>query len=422
MVITDLKVDLIRSQSCTRPDHIGHSHPCSPRNVSVTMLRIETDEGVTGYSFSGESYVTVKPGIEIPDDPISESLHNVSPVAIKNAVNNNVNFLLNKIRPVLIGQNPFCREKIFHMLYKMQRSNNNAGLSDSLLAQIDKALWDLFGRYCGLPVYQLLGGHREKVSAYASTMVGDHLKGGLSSPEDYANFARQCVAEGYRAIKLHTWADDDWSGDNVIGKPNVDLDIEACRAVREAVGPDIDLMLDCFHYYDHYDALKLGRAIQDLNYLWYEEPMEEYNVSSYKWLKSKLDIPIIGPEVAKGKYFTRAEWIANQVCDIVRTGSGDVGGITPMMKTVHTCESFGIPVEIHGTGSANLHVLGAMTIPGKYYERGMLHPFLEYNNTPPWLNAPIDPLDKDGYVSVPKLPGLGYDINWDYIRDNLIQL
>ena len=92
------------------------------------------------------------------------------------------------------------------------------------------------------------------------------------------------------------------------------------------------------------------------------------------------------------------------------------------MKIAHTCESFGIPFELHGTGSANLHVMASLTIPGRYYERGMLHPFLEYNNTPPWLNAPIDPIDSEGYVSIPQLPGLGYDINWDYINENLVEL
>ena len=420
MIITDLKADLIRSRSWVHADHIGHVHPGTERPSTVTMIRIETDAGVTGYSFSGETYYTPKEGVELPSGPVSTALRQVDPVAVKNTANASINLLLNRIRPVIVGQDAMSREKIFHMLYKMQRSNHNSGLTDSLLAQVDKALWDLFGRYCGQPVYKLLGGHRNKVKAYASTMVGDHFPGGLSSPEDYAAFAKQCVAEGYKAIKLHTWADDSWENDNVIGKPDVKKDIACCCAVREAVGPDIDLMLDCFHYYDRYEALELGKAIQELNYLWYEEPMEEYNVSSYKWLKSKLDISIIGPEVAKGKYFTRAEWIANQVCDIVRTGSGDVGGITPMMKTVHTCESFGMPLEIHGTGSANLHVMAAMMVPGKYYERGMLHPFLEYNNCPPWLNQPIDSMDRDGYVAIPQLPGLGYDINWDYIKENLI--
>ena len=420
MKITDLTITRFRSTVCTKPDHIGHQHPCPPRPATVTLYAIETDEGVTGYSLSSDAFYTVKEGIEIPGGDISASLKNLSNEAVQSTQNAADDVYLKKVKPVLVGQDPFEREKVFHMLYKMQRSNNNAGLSDGVLNHVDQALWDLFGRYCGLPVYKLLGGHRTKVSAYASTMVGDTFAGGLSTPEEYAKFAKQCVDEGYRAVKLHTWADDDWSGDHVYGHPDVNKDIEACAAVREAVGPDIELMVDCFHYYDRYDALKLGKALQDLNYLWYEEPMEEYNIESYKWLHERLEIPIIGPEVMKGKYWTRAEWIVNGVCDISRSGCGDVGGITPLMKTVHTCESFGIPLEIHGRGAGALHVMGAMMVPGRYYERGMLHPFLEYNNTPPWLNAPMDPMDKDGYVAVPQKPGLGYDLNWDYIRENRI--
>jgi L-alanine-DL-glutamate epimerase-like enolase superfamily enzyme len=416
MKITDVKVTVFRSTACTTQDHIGHQHPAPTRPSTVTLTAIETDEGVTGYALSQDVYYTVKPGVEIPAGPISASLKELPAEKPKAATN--ANPILGKVKPVIVGMDPFEREKIYHMLYKMQRSNYNSSVTDSVLKTVDSALWDLFGRYCNLPLYKVLGGHRTKVSAYASTMVGDHFKGGLGSPEDYANFAKACVDEGYRAVKLHTWADDDWSGDNVYGHPDVNKDIECCKAVREAVGPDIELMVDCFHYYDRYDALKLGRALQDLGYLWYEEPMEEYNIDSYKWLKSKLDIPIIGPEVMKGKYWTRAEWIKNGVCDIVRTGLGDVGGITPVMKTVHTCESFNIPCEIHSRGAGSLHVMAAMTVPGRYYERGMLHPFLEYNNTPPWLNKPIDVMDSEGYVAVPQDPGFGYDLNWDYINEN----
>ncbi|HUT21264.1 MAG TPA: enolase C-terminal domain-like protein, partial [Anaerolineae bacterium] len=128
----------------------------------------------------------------------------------------------------------------------------------------------------------------------------------------------------------------------------------------------------------------------------------------------------VGPETAEGKMYTRAEWIVRGASDISRGGVSDVGGITPLIKIVHLCECFGVKMEVHGGGAANLHVLCAMGIPGLYYERGLLHPFLDHEEVPPWLDEPVDPMDACGYVHVSQRPGLGVAINHDYIEANAI--
>ena len=110
----------------------------------------------------------------------------------------------------------------------------------------------------------------------------------------------------------------------------------------------------------------------------------------------------------------------HHACDMVRAGVRDVGGITPMMKIVHLAESFHMQMESHGGDIANLHVLCAMGIPGEYHERGLLHPFIDYDQPHPWLNQIDDPLDSDGNVTISDRPGLGQDINWDYINANLV--
>jgi L-alanine-DL-glutamate epimerase-like enolase superfamily enzyme len=89
--------------------------------------------------------------------------------------------------------------------------------------------------------------------------------------------------------------------------------------------------------------------------------------------------------------------------------------IWQIVKTAHLCESFGVRMEVHGNGAANLQVLCVMGIPGEFYERGLLHPFLDYEQPSPWLHALDDPLDAQGYVHVSDRPGLGQDINFDYI-------
>jgi L-alanine-DL-glutamate epimerase-like enolase superfamily enzyme len=245
-------------------------------------------------------------------------------------------------------------------------------------------------------------------------MCGDDLPGGLDTPEAYARFALACKAQGYTAFKLHTWQPP------IPGAPDVKRDIAACAAVREAVGPDIVLMLDPFHYYSREEALALGRGLERLNFTWMEEPMDEHSTSSYVWLTEQLDLLICGPETAEGKMQTRAEWIVRGAADISRGGVGDVGGITPLMKVAHLAESFGMRMEVHGGGAGNLHALCAMGIPGEYYERGLLHPFVEYEQPVPWLNAITDPMDDEGYVHVSQRPGLGLDINFEYIQEHRV--
>ncbi|MAF09184.1 enolase [Candidatus Poribacteria bacterium] len=378
MKIVDVRVETFRTKSRMVRDSEGHTHPGPEHDSTGSLLRIVTDDGVEGYTFGANR--SVIDGL---------------------------------VKPLLIGEDPFYRERIWQMLKERQRLHLGS-LSDRVLASVDMALWDLAGRALGQPVHKLLGAFRDKVPAYGSTMCGDDLEGGLDTPEAYADFAVKCVERGYPAFKLHTWQPP------YEGAPSWKRDVEACRAVREAVGPDIDLMLDPFHYYSREESLYLGRALEELDYYWIEEPMDEHSTSSYVWLAEQLDLPVVGPETAEGKMQTRAEWIVRGASDISRGGVGDLGGITPLVKTAHLCEAHGVKMEVHGGGPGNLHVLCAMGIPGHYYERGLLHPFVDYEQPSPWLNTLTDPMDDEGYVHVSQEPGLGWDINWDYISAHTI--
>lgn len=79
-----------------------------------------------------------------------------------------------------------------------------------------------------------------------------------------------------------------------------------------------------------------------------------------------------------------------------------------------------MPLELHSPGAATLHVMAAMMVPGKYYERGLLHPYLDYDVTPPWFHTPVDVMDAEGFMHVSDRAGLGYDINWEYIKENQV--
>jgi L-alanine-DL-glutamate epimerase-like enolase superfamily enzyme len=378
MRIRDIKVRVFNYRSNVVRDEEGHTHPGEEHDARSALLTITADDGSEGHCFGP-----------------------VRPQVIEEYV-----------QPMVVGEDPYDREKIWQHMAHNQRGSGGA-VNDRVLATVEMALWDLAGRKLKLPVYKLLGGYRDRVPAYGSTMCGDELRGGLATPDDYGRFAEWLVKRGYPAIKLHTWMPP------VSFAPDPRMDVKACAAVREAAGPDIALMIDSYHGYSREECYYLGRELEKLDFYWFEEPMDEHKVSSYVWLAEQLSIPVLGPESAEGKMHTRAEWIVRKASDMTRAGVMDVGGIGPTMKIAHLAESHGVACEIHSPGAANLHVLGAMGIPGKFYERGLLHPFIDYEAPPPWLNSLDDPMDEDGFVPVPQGHGLGEDINFDYINDNL---
>jgi L-alanine-DL-glutamate epimerase-like enolase superfamily enzyme len=407
--IKDVIVDEFWVKDYTLRDAEGHRHPGPQKDSAAFMVRIIADNGAEGVNFSSTHLLKPNDKYNIPKSAKDYSGGSGFSAA---------EIIRSVIKPMIVGEDALAREKIFQMIKERQRLNK--AINETVLSYVDCALWDLAGNIAGLPVYKMLGGHRTKIKAYASTMVGDDYEGGLRSVEDYANYAVELKKQGFTAYKLHTWANVMWNENSWRGNADWKRDAEVCHAVRAAVGDDMELMLDPYHYYDRYDALKLGRELEKARFAWFEEPMDEYNVSSYKWLCDNLDIPVCGPEVALGKLHTRAEWIVSGACDICRTGAGDVGGLTPSIKVAHVCEAFGVPLEVHSPGPAAIHLLASSIVRGEYYEYGLIHPFLDWA-APPHLNSSIDEYDGAGNILVPQRPGLGWDINHDYIRDNLIR-
>lgn len=376
MRITDIETIEFTYQSRYKSDEKGHGHPGDPRESTQTLTRVVIQNGPDGYCFGGRL--------------------DANEIAKK----------------YLIGEDPLSREKLWHQLYRTQRLNKGT-LTDAAIYSIDSALYDAAGKDAGIPVYKLLGGAKESIPAYASTMVGDDDPSGLGTPEAYADFSEDLVNHGFPAIKLHGWMPP-YSADP-------DRDIAACRAVRERVGDDIELMFDSHHYYSRTEAKQIGNALADLNYAWFEEPMDEYSMSAYEWLRNEVDVPIIGPETASGRMQTRAEWIKRGIADIGRTGAHDVGGITPAKKVADLYEAFQMECEVHGINLPNIHLVCSMPIPGKYIEYGLLHPKYDFEAwSHPWLNSFPYP-DSDGIIHVPTEPGLGYDIDWSFIQNNLVQ-
>ncbi len=353
--------------------------------VIQTLTRIATDTGAEGYYLGGHGHGD-QDGLT-PDE---------------------VGVLQGRLRSLLIGQDPFDREKFWHWMWV-------ANLPENLLSVVDMALWDLQARAFGVPIHKLLGGARERAKAYSSTFPN------MGPPSVYADHAAECQARGYRAYKIHPYYF--WNpvtGEADPGRPShVEQDIEVCRRVRDRVGDDMMLMYDPWGTYRTFEeAVRVGRVLEELGFYWYEHPMPEYRVDSYIRLARELSIPILSPEIAAGSIYTRADWIHRGASDMSRI---DVlrGGITGCHKMAAICEAFGVRCEMHMAGFGNLQILGATSEDVcEYYERGLEAPGVDYETPPPYLEALCDPLDADGTVAIPQEPGMGYRLNWDYIREH----
>jgi L-alanine-DL-glutamate epimerase-like enolase superfamily enzyme len=306
----------------------------------------------------------------------------------------------------LLGRNPLDREIIWHDLKRSRRSEDGTPPG-----AVDIALWDLAGRLYDAPVFELLGGGwRRKLPAYASTYHGDE-NGGLTTPEDFARFALRCRQEhGYPAFKIHGW----------VNGP-IDREVAAVLAIRQAVGPDMDLLLDpagAFATFE--DVLKVGRACDEARYMWYEDPFRGGGFSRFAHAKLRelIRTPMLMGEHVRGLE-AKADTITSGATDFVRANASADGGITGVMKIAALAEAHGLDVELHGGGLAHRHIMSTLR-NANYYELGLVHPLVA-DTKPPiyaerrWLDE-LDSVDDQGCVEVPDGPGLGVDIDWAFVR------
>jgi L-alanine-DL-glutamate epimerase-like enolase superfamily enzyme len=334
---------------------------------AVSLVAITTDAGVTGHGMA-----RAQGGMS--GAPLAEAL-------------------LRTVRPLLVGEHPLDRERLWQRLFALERAQYAPMFVTSA---VDVALWDIAGQVMGQPIYRVLGGYRDRILAYASSAYYDSI-------EAYVADAQQAVARGFRAYKLHPF-----------GQP--DRDIELCAAVRAAVGPAIRLMLDVTGGYNRADALRVGRAIERLGFHWYEEPLSHYDYEGNRELRLALDIPVVGAETMAGSAYSGATYVAQGAFDAILCDVYWKMGITGMMKLARTCETMHLPIASHHAGSAlmnvaNLHCLCAtpnvdmieVLVPEADHQFGL-------------QSYPV--LDADGRVVVPAEPGLGVVIDTEYMRSN----
>ena len=339
-----------------------------PGTTPSLLVRVLTDEGVEGNC--GEMW----------------------PAVVAGGI---VKFIETYMRPILVGQDPIYREDLWQKIWRISR---NIMPHQFLQGLIDVCLWDIGGKAANMPIYKMLGAYRDKILVYASSQ-------GRATPEEVGEEALAYKDMGWKGFKLHSW--DAWTTD-----PKRDVD--DCVAVRKAVGDDMAIMHDPYGKYNRAEALWVGRRLEELNFLWLEEPMKEWDIEGYAQLCEALDIPILGPEIIAGSMFSTPEYILRRAVDIVRSDVIFKGGIGPVKKTASMAEAFGMNCEVHLCFSplsqaANLHVIGSLKNTT----------FFEVMTPRETFNAGVIEdikIDKEGYAHVPDKPGLGLELDWKSIN------
>lgn len=308
----------------------------------------------------------------------------------------------------LVGRDYRDRERLWDAANTSHAKDDRIGYG-----ALDIALWDLAGKAVGEPIWALLGRCRTRLPAYVSTVSGRKGSGALRSPAAYADFAEDCVSRGALAYKFHGLSDG-----------TVRDEVAVLRAVADRIGDRADIMTDPGKRLATYaDALRLGRACDDVGAFWWEDPVRGDSPVSHRMLRERVRTPLLITEFVRSLELRIAIALEGGT-DLLRADPELDMGITGVMKTAHAAEALGLDLEVHAAGPAQRHCMASIRNTN-YYELGLIDP--EFGNPvmPPVYGdgyvedlAAIDP--DDGCVGVPDGPGLGVEYDRDWITAHAV--
>jgi len=276
-------------------------------------------------------------------------------------------------------------------MYRFNRKPVAKGEYIRAMGAVDIAIWDIIGKALNLPVYKVLGACNEKIRVYAAGGYYEDGKG----PAELVKEMEGYVREGFRAVKIK------------IGGEGLKVDVERIRAVREALGPDIDILLDANNRWNAYEAIRFGRAVEKYDPYWFEEPVEPDDFKGCAEVRRALDTPIVAGENEFTRWGCR-ELIEAGSADILNLDTVIAGGITEYRKIAGMASAYHIPVAPHGNPFMAVHLLASTpnTLIMETY------PGVESKYNPA---LPLFPV-KDGYIQAPDKPGIGIDPDPEMVK------
>ena len=361
---------------------IGSGPALTDTNLKWIFLKIDTDEGISGW---GEVGTSAK---------ISEKLMST---AVK------------EVEYQIIGENPMDTDRLWNKLYRLFTYIGSRGFTTSLTAGFDIALWDIKGKVANLPIYDLLGGrYRDAIRLYCNVWFS-----GCNTPEEYAEAAKKnLLGKNYEACKLDPFLEmtpyHTMYQDGFISQKGEQQGYDIVAAVREVVGPTFEILIDAHGHYNVPNAIRLANNLYEKYKIsWFEEPLPPEGIDALKQVKEGTNAPICVGE----RLYTRSDFLPilqNGLADYIMPDPVWTGGISELKKISTMAESYYIPVSPHIIPGGPLELISAAhvmsSIPNFYRLEHALTLIPEHNK---FLKEPYQ--IKDGHFYLSNKPGLGYE-------------
>jgi len=339
----------------------------------LVFARVETDDGLHGW---GESYT-------------------------RGGRDEAVERLIAAMGRILEGRSPFDIKQFAEVVFWDFGGQRGGSDFYAALSAIEMALWDVVGKALGQPVYNLLGGAcRPKVRVYANGWAN-----GDNTPEEAAERAAGAVAQGFTVLKWDPFPNPHRA---YVSRRDEQMAIDSIRAVREAVGPDIELLVECHRRFAPMHGLRIGKAIEEFNPSWYEEPTTSEDLDALAALRRAINIPIVAGEALYTKFEFR-QLLEKGAADIINPDVTMVGGVLATKEIAAMAEAYQVSLAPHGydtaAGFAASIQIGAM-IPN-FFIIDMYLPSQAWTNE--FVVKPFQA--RNGFIDLPTDPGLGIDLD-----------
>jgi len=364
-----MKITDVRSEVYSWPRHTPISNGLYTYTHSgINAVIVETDEGVTGLGIG--SGIQGAPGVSTA--------------------------ILEHIKQVVIGRDPLDIERHWHEMWRPKLVGRR-GITTRVISGLDIALWDLKGKIAGMPLYKLLGGFADRVDTY---IAGGYYEEGKGLSELAQEMERN-MELGARAVKMK------------VGGVPINEDVERVRVVREAVGPDVKVMVDANNAYRHYQAIEFARKVEKHDVFWFEEPVEPDDYIGQREITRATGVPIAAGENEYTRYGFR-DMINHRAVDILQPDALILGGITEFMKVAALAQANDLDIAPHGSQEIHIHLVAA--IPN-----GLILEYYRDSVDPMHGKVYREPLFiKDGYVHAPDRPGLGIELNREALTEHRV--
>lgn len=304
-----------------------------------------------------------------------------------------VKIVVDQLSELLRGQDPAEIESIWRKMYDWTRWFGRKGAAMTALGGIDVALWDLRGKSLGKPVWQLLGGDTPSCPAYASALLWNTYDGLAAEAERH-------LARGFRRMKMRLGRSEEY-------------DVRAAQTVRQAIGPQHDLMCDASMRYHLALAQRIGRALADLKVFWFEEPFPPEDLDSFAALRSTVSVPVAAGENEFGTQGFR-ELIERKAVDILQADASRCGGITELRRVADMAGKANLKLAPHSWSDAIAILANAQVVTGTPHA---LSVEVDQTGNPFVDELLLEPLTvHEGRLQLSRRPGLGVELNWDAVN------